>query len=177
MDTDSAYMALSGSSLQSVIRPKMLETFFSEYKHWFPRPYCDKHEIDFKSSQLKDQEWEMTNCCKEVSMHDSRTPDLFKEEFQGDGIVALNSKTYFCWNNNNKVKLSSKGLSKSTNKLNRESYLTVLQTQKDVTGTNRGFVKKDQHMYTYEQLKTGLTYFYGKRIVCNDGVSTKNILL
>ena len=43
---------------------------------------------------------DLPDCCLKVYQYDSRTPGLFKEEFRGDGIVALNSKTYFCWQNN-----------------------------------------------------------------------------
>ena len=89
--------------------------------------------------------------------------------------MALNSKTYFCWRNDGGVKLSSKGLSKSTNQLTEEHYLTVLRSGEQATGVNRGFVRKDNRTYTYEQVKTGLTYFYAKRKVEDDGVSTTNI--
>jgi hypothetical protein len=37
---------------------------------------------------------------------------LFKEEFIGEGIVSLNSKTYYCWSENeDDDKYRSKGLS------------------------------------------------------------------
>ena len=99
-----------------------------------------------------------------------------KEEFEGTGIVALNSKTYYCWDGEGSgSKYSSKGLSKSLNKMTKNAYLNVLKTREPVSGTNRGFISKNQKMHTYSQLKTGLTYFYAKRRVCDDGVSTKPI--
>jgi len=54
----------------------------------------------------------------------------------------------------------------------REQFLEVLNTKKSVTGVNRGFLKKDNHIFTYSQIRTGLTYGYGKRKVVGDGVST-----
>jgi hypothetical protein len=38
MDTDSAYMALSATSLEEVIKPDMQQRFQMEKKNWFPRP-------------------------------------------------------------------------------------------------------------------------------------------
>jgi hypothetical protein len=37
MDTDSAYMALSATSLEEVIKPDMQQRFQMEKKNWFPR--------------------------------------------------------------------------------------------------------------------------------------------
>jgi hypothetical protein len=179
MDTDSAYMALSGP-LESIIKPELRVEFFEEYGKWFPRPYCPKHQADFmslKTSSKSNQTWTRRECCEKIYRYDMRTPGLFKEEWSGDGIVALNSKTYFCWNDNSDEagKCSTKGLSKSTNTLTKENFLNVLKTKKPKTGVNRGFVKKDGRILTYSQVKTGLMYFNAKRRVCDDGVSTEPI--
>jgi hypothetical protein len=37
MDMDSAYMALSATSLEEVIKPEMQQRFRMEKKNWFPR--------------------------------------------------------------------------------------------------------------------------------------------
>ena len=178
MDTDSAYMALTGP-LESIIKPERAKEFYEEYGKWFPRPYCDSHAKDFLRTKLSkdtDRVWVPLECCKEVYRYDLRTPGLFKEEFKGEGIVALNSKTYFCWGGEDgDVKYSSKGLSKRTNRLTKACYLDVLRSGKSKRGVNKGFVLKQNVMYTYEQFKTGLTYFYPKRKVLEDGVSTANI--
>ena len=50
--------------------------------------------------------------------------------------------------------------------------MSVLKTKKSISGTNRGFVKKDGMLRTYEQERAGLLYFYGKRKVDEDDVST-----
>lgn len=36
-----------------------------------------------------------------------------------------------------------------------------------------GFKLRNNSMYTYRQIRNGLTYFYCKRKVLNDGVSTE----
>ena len=92
------------------------------------------------------------------------------------GMVALNSKTYLCWNGEGASKYSSKGLTKKTNQLTKTQFLDFLHTRQSVEGVNKGFMRKDNETFTYDQLKTGLTYFYAKQRVCVDGVSTENIL-
>ncbi|PIK55307.1 hypothetical protein BSL78_07779 [Apostichopus japonicus] len=85
MDTDSAYIAISGTSLEDVIKPEM-RSFFEQEKHlWFPRSDTIEHK-----------------------QYDKRTPGLFKLEWQGDGIVSLNSKCYYCFGSD-KEKVSCKG--------------------------------------------------------------------
>jgi hypothetical protein len=46
------------------------------------------------------EDWEMEPCCRRVNKYNNRMPGLFKEEFIGEGIVSLNSKTYYCWSEN-----------------------------------------------------------------------------
>ena len=86
-----------------------------------------------------------------------RTPGLFKEEFVGEGIIALNSKTYYCWGEKGN-KYSSKGLSKRTNELTKQHFFDVLETQKSFAGVNVGFTRKDNEVVTYRQTRSGLTY-------------------
>ena len=51
----------------------------------------------------------------------------------------------------------------------------MLEDQPSVEGTNKGFVLKDNTVFTYSQLRTGLTFLYAKRRVLADGVSTECI--
>ena len=113
MDTDSAYMALSGP-LHTVIKPELKEEFYINYGQWFPRESCDKHTSDFIKTKIDGREWNMADCCKQTHKYDQRTPGLFKEEFSGIGIISLNSKTYYCWAENpSDDKYRSKGLSRT----------------------------------------------------------------
>jgi hypothetical protein len=152
---------------------------------------------------MRGGEWEMADCCKKAKAYDSRTPGKFKEEFRGAAMVALNSKTYFCCKDEDDLdrefpepeggeskenrekrlkkkdrarqKYSSKGLSKKTNKLTFEDYLSVLLSGESLDGVNTGFIRKNNTTYTYRQRKRGVTYFYAKRKVRPDGVSTTHL--
>ena len=180
MDTDSAYMALS-DELEKIVRPELREEFWTVYGDWFPKPYCPTHKEDFVRCKMREYDggkpWEVRPCCEEVKRYDKRTPGLFKVEFRGVGMVALNSKTYYCWGEDGEVKYSSKGLSKKTNSFDADTFKSVLFEQQRVAGTNKGFVKRDGHVYTYEQKRTGLTCFYVKRRVLPDGINTSNLRL
>ena len=147
MDTDSAYLAISGNTLDEIIKPEKRALYEREKNKWFPREDTPAHKA-----------------------FDKRTPGLFKVEWEGVGIVALCSKTYFCFGNEDKV--SCKGLNKKTNKITKEKYLNVLRSQTSGTGINRGFQMRGGDMYTYEQTKTAFTYLYPKRKVNEDGRST-----
>ena len=48
-----------------------------------------------------------------------------------------------------------------------------MKNQTSSFGTNKSFRVKDNSEYTYEQVRSGLSYFYPKRLVLDDAVSTK----
>ena len=98
-------------------------------------------------------------------------PGLFKTEWEGDGFIGLNAKTYSCSNEDTGNKYSSKGLSRKLN-LTKEDYLSVINEKATPTHLNRGFVFKNERMLTYCTEKSGLNYLYTKRKVLDDGVST-----
>lgn len=98
---------------------------------------------------------------------------LFKEEWSGDGFVGLAAKTFYCFDKKNvdKDKCSAKGINKTIN-LSREHFLSVLKTKHSSSHTNKGFLMRNNHIYTYEMDRSGLGYFYCKRKVVDNGVST-----
>ena len=173
MDTDSSYFALSTKSLEEAVRPEIRDEFYASYRDWFPSPACDEHYDKFVEVKTARREWTPLSCCKARSKHDKRTPGLFKTEFEGTGAVALCSKTYICWNDR-ETKISCKGIQKARNiaNLTRENYKRVIKSQTPGKGINKGFRSVDGVMYTYEQERAGLSYFYGKRQVLADGTST-----
>ena len=129
----------------------------------FSRQACDQH------NQAK---WSQVGTARVLSC-DSGTPGLFKEEFRGTGIIALNSKTYVCWDETSgQSKCSAKGISKNLNNLQAEIYKDVLQSRTSFTGTNRGFIQKDHKILTYAQQRSGIEYYYTKRKVHEDGITT-----
>ena len=106
----------------------------------------------------------------EHAAYDKRIPRLFKEEYRGDGIVVLCSKTYYCFGVEDTF--SCKGINKRLNDIHKGTYMDVLLSKKSGSGTNRGF-RVDNKMYTYLQEKAGFSYFYPKRKAFDDGVSTE----
>ena len=78
-----------------------------------------------------------------------------------------------------KNKFSSKGLNKTLAEYGTgplEKYRRVLDEKTNVQSTNRGFRTIQHSVCTYEQTKTGLSYFYLKTIVLDDGLHTKPLL-
>ena len=148
MDTDSAYMALAGDSLEELVKEDKREAFAANKHLWFPRTDTPQN-----------------------AAHDKSKPGLFKVEWSDDGSVGLNSKTYCCWGEDG-GKSSCKGISKKLNNPQKETYLEVLKTQRSQGGENRGFRVLGNRVYTYAQHRTGFSYFYTKRQVLSDGVST-----
>ena len=170
-DTESLYMALSIPNLELAVKPELRDAFFKEWNQWLPQETCQIHQKDLKPYKLQEMAWVQPPCCAQQAAFDKRTPGLFKVEYQGEGIIALCSKTYFCFGGE-KDKISCKGLNKQLNKLKKENNLDVLQTKKVGGGINRGFRTDGKFMHTYQQERKSLSYLYIKRKVMEDGVST-----
>ena len=165
MDTDSAGMALTSDPGKSylpieLIKPEMREQWEKEKYDWFPDP------------SLKG---------------DKRTPGKFKKEYQGNGIIALASKCYYCLPNeldDNAPKISAKGVQKRRNNdmLTFDNFKKVMTNGETIPAINVGFrlIKNESQipeMLTYECTKTGLSTYYDKRRVLNDGITTAPITL
>ena len=157
MDTDSFYVAMSGESLDEIVRPEMKQAYETDKKNWLA-----------------------TNKFSE------RTPGLFKPEFVGTRGVWLTAKCYLVQNEAlNKNKYSCKGVSKKHNDLYFQRYNDVLdvflKTRRDSEleekyidkAKNVGFRVYDQGVVTYEQNKLGLSAYYDKRYVLADGIHTR----
>ena len=98
---------------------------------------------------------------------------LFKVEWSGGGFVGLSAKTYFCFHpdEKQKEKCSTKGINKSA-KVTIDHFRSVLESRQAVSATNRGFILKNNVMLSYIMERNGLSYFYCKRKVLDDGIST-----
>ena len=93
-------------------------------------------------------------------------------------MVCLNSKTYIIWKSldDEEWKLSSKGVQEKRNKLTPLDYIYTLHTQVPKIIENAGLIRDNQgliHLYT--QQKQGISYFYCKRKVLSDNVSTTHL--
>jgi hypothetical protein len=158
MDTDSNYMAISADKLEDVIKPKMKKQYDKEYKLFFPAEKCE--EKCKKCDQCK------------LAMYERRTAGLFKIEWEGLGMIALNSKCYYGWSDTEKDKNSCRGVNKRTNDITKDIYMNVLTNKQSVQATNKGFRAVNGMIRSYEQTKTGWSYVYTKRKVLEDGRTT-----
>ena len=172
MDTDSLYLALSEENLEDVFVPK-------KRVEW--DQLRSKDCTDNFTANATDNFFPRT-CGNVHKKHDKREPGLFKEEFRCAEMLCLCSKTYCCSDKQtNKYKFSSKGLNKITledcGDGPMSKYRKVLEKAVNVTSTNRGFRTIQHSVATYEQTKKGLSYFYSKRIVEENGIHTKPLNL
>ncbi len=86
----------------------------------------------------------------------------------------LNSKVYIVWGE--KIKCSCKGTQQKRNQLGKHLFEEVLETKEPHKVENAGFIRfKDGVIKTYTQVKTGMSYFYAKRKVLDDRVSTTHL--
>ena len=113
-----------------------------------------------------------------IKKHDKREPGLFKEEIRCTEMLCLCSKTNCCYDNkSDKLKFSSKRLNKLVLEDSGDGPLTkyrrVLDEANNLMSTNKGFRTINHMVATYEQTKKGLSYFYPKRQVQDDGIHTK----
>lgn len=197
MDTDSAYMAISGTRLQEVIKPDMREKYLHGLKG-----FCNDFEIEADA----EHHWFPRTCCAKHAKFDKRTPGLFKLEYQGDEMIGLCSKTYIVrktrvvkpsnarvtaarlfikakgWKTKSRrlqsrrhheLKFSSKGVSKRQLKAPMAKFRWVLQTSRPQGGLNRGFRVRNNAIFTYTQERRGFSYLYCKRKVMDDGIHTE----
>ena len=179
MDTDSAYFAIAGPTLESVIKPELLDKFYEERHKWLTSDYCEAHAKEFRAAEQSQLTWtrakegaeDFCTDCFNTHMYTKRTPGLFKLEWRGKGMVALCSKTYYGFGGE-EDKVSTKGLQKYRNDLNPHVFIAVLEHKKAGSGENRGFRAVNNTMFTYTQMRDALSYFYPKRKVCADNFST-----
>ena len=171
MDTDSAYIALAGESIDDLVTSEHREHYFKHRSEWLPAECCDEHKEEYVNTRLAERTWTATEpCCLARKAFDKRTPGLFKIEWCGDGFIGLCSKTYYCFGSTDKC--TTKGLNKRQNTIDKDAFLSVLTNRRSGGGVNRGFRVHNSSMMTYIQERAALTYFYPKRKVLEDGLTT-----
>jgi hypothetical protein len=87
-------------------------------------------------------------------------------------IVQISQKT--------KIKFCCKGIQKDGNNINyqknsQKNHNVLFNKHKDEV-LNQGFCYVDGYMKSYEQNKKGLSFVYYKRIVYEDGITTKHLI-
>ena len=174
VDTDSAYLALADESVDDLVTVELREHYFRHRSEWLPSECCDEHQNEYVRCRVADRPWVGEEaCCKARKAYDKRTSGLFKVEWSGDGFVGLCSKTYYCFGATDKY--STKGLSKRHNAFITDAFLEVFANRRSGSGKNRGFRVHPLSVLTYVQERAALTYFYAKRVVHKDGVSTGSV--
>ena len=165
-DTDSAYITLSDRSLRAVVKPELLCEFDMSLNQ-----HCSA-EYEYKPTLENPNKYLQRICCGKHTKEDARTPGLFKIECQGEGIVALCSKTYCV--KSDKPKFSCKGINKASLYTDTvyNLYKNVLFSKISASAVNHGIRMLNNRMVSYEQKRYGFRYAYWKRKLQDDGVST-----
>ena len=94
--------------------------------------------------------------------------------------MLLNSKVYTIVGTDKEgqeiTKTSCKGVQQKRNEVLKSHFMGVLETQNPCRFENAGFIRdEDGTINTYTQEKQGLSYFYAKRKVLSDGISTTHL--
>ena len=158
-DTDSLYIAFARESIDECVRPEKKYSW-NQKKHLFFSSN-DQSPVIFDGKTITYQQY------------DKRTPGLYKPEFIGIGMICLSSKIYHAWSEI-LTKTSCKGVQKGRNEMTKEDFLDVLRKHV-FHAMNAGIISDGQTMKTYLQKKIGMTYFYPKRKILEDGVSTTHL--
>ena len=166
-DTDSLYIAFARDTIDECVKPELKAEWDQEKWTFFTSE--DETLVNFNGHTITQKQYE------------KRTPGKFKEEFNGIGMICLNSKVYHIWSDkiiDGKLltKTSCKGVQKKRNELVREDFLHIIENPRDITYVeNAGFIRDQLETRTYTQKKRGLNYFYCKRIVLADGINTTHL--
>ena len=210
MDTDALYLSISGVNIRDVIKPGKK----GEYEELL---YNNCTDVVIEGD---DKHYMPRECCEAHKKGDCLVLGLFKEEWSGQEMVALNSKCYcgatpYFVNEYPKktyshmiyrklvnkarglksrrmykqrgilrdkrvrylkyrIKISTKGLSyRCLPKSPLYLFKRVLFNKEVQGSSNRGFIFKNNNMYTYTQYRAGLSFLYLKRRVCNDLINTE----
>ena len=146
MDTDSNYMAISAEKLEDIVKPELQTEFEAKKQEWLA--------------------WDKWS---------SQTPGLFKLECEGSRMIALCSKCYSSMNlRAKKISSARKGCQRNRTR-SRGSISGQLWTAARTWQRTLAFHMNNGRMVTYEQQKLGLSAYYDKRWVLEDGIHTEPI--
>ena len=151
----------------AINRPDLDECISVKYENRY------QNEIFNSCSDEFSPPWFPRRCCDHHIALDRRRVGIFKKEFEGCQMISLCSKSYIIQDSEGKQKISCKGISKKqlVDPLNK--FQQTLEEKVINSSTNVGFRLRGSKIYTYSQEKIGFNYFYCKRVVENDGVSTR----
>ena len=175
MDTDSLCLAVDGGQLEDILLPSKRDEYFENVHLWLPGESCPKCRENYIKTKKNGSKWRQEGCCASFERSEQRTPNLFKIESEATEGIFLTSKTYALFDaRTDTTKYSSKGLQKA-NDLKIEMFKKVLYGSGEAgEGINRGFKRlKTGSVFSYEQVKAGLSFIYCKRKVLANNVDTE----
>ena len=143
MDTDSMYMAITEDKFDKIIKPEMKEEYEEIKTQWFPQ-----------------------------NAYDMRTMGLFKVEYEGDGMICLAPKLYYCLGDKNKYSCKGTQKKNNINITTFDNYKKCLDTNKSIEVENTGMRYINGGVCWYSQTKTGLSCKYNKRHLMEDRITT-----
>ena len=152
-------MAINEDSLDKCIRPELKSRY--------------NNEIFGSCSDSSDPIWFPRRCCSRHHALDGHFCGAMKLEFSGIKMLSLCSKSYIIDDADGKQKISCKGVSKKNLHQPMDKYKHALKNKTTRHSTNFGFRMKGSNIFTYSQEKIGFNYFYCKREVLSDGISTR----
>ena len=132
-----------------------------------------KKEIFGSCRDLNYTQWFPRRCCPTHVKSGKREVGRFKLEFEGTKMISLCSKSYIIENEEGKQKNSCNCVSKKTLTNAMEKFEETLSSKNVTSAKNIGFRINKSVIHTYSQEKIGFNYFYCKRKVLEDGVSTE----
>ena len=74
MDTDSAYIALAGDTIDDLVTSEHREHYFRNRSQWLPAECCDDHEEEYVCARIAGRSWTASeSCCIARKAFDKRT--------------------------------------------------------------------------------------------------------
>ena len=177
-DTDSAYLSLASHNLPSLVPSHLRASFKKIHPDMFVTDYCPRHKDLYFDLFFAGRDKEFIPCdeCRDTSLFTKRTLGLYKLEAKGDYFIALCSKCYVLVDSSSHTtKCVAKGVQLSQVRDPFPYYYNALFEGARQTVTNRGFRSHEGHVRSYTVSKYAFSYFYVKRIVQSDGISTTSI--
>ena len=147
---------------------------------WFPRTCCTKHaKYDKRNPGLFKVKYDVMIglCSKTHIVQKSRIVPTSSTTMTVYKLLRRAKKLPVKWLVHRpplvrEVKFSSKGITKRRVQAPITTFRHVLNTQRVGQGTLKGFRTRNNDIATYQQRRNGFSYFYCKRRVLDDEIST-----
>ena len=141
-------MAISGKTLESVIKPEQVRDFRCKIRN-----RCNEELY-----KAEGENWFPRECCPTHVAFDKRTPGLFKHEAEGSQMICLSSKTYVLQENDEKCKLSCKGVNKNAINNPMDIFTRVMEQKESIRIRNMTFRARNNYVWTQQQDKIGFLF-------------------